>query len=90
MISCAKDNSHLSLDNSTDFIIVIDGGFGLFHAGFQFSEAIGNREAEPTAVLFVDGVAPAEDVALHGTRLEVLTLVEKGIGGQSNSEAVVA
>ena len=68
----------------------MDGGVGLFHAGFQLSEAIGNGEAEPTAVLVVDGVAPAEDVALRGARLEVLPLVEKGNGGQSHSEAVVA
>ena len=33
---------------------------------------------------------PAEDVALHGARFEVLTLVEKGIGGQAHGEAVVA
>ena len=76
--------------NSSDFIIVFNRGVGFFHAGFQLSEAVGNGKAEPTAILVVDHVAPAENVALHGEGFKVLMIVEKGIGGKAHGEAVVA
>ena len=80
----------LPFDNSADLVAVLDGCLGFLHAGFEFTEAVGDGELEETTIRNHDFVAPTDDVTLGGTRLIMLIFVEGRIGHEAYGEAVVA
>ena len=82
--------SLLPLCDAPHHVAVVDGGPGLLHAGLELAEAVGDGEAEGTAVLGIHIDAPSEDVALRGTRIIAHVLVERGVGHQPHGEPVVA
>ena len=79
----------LSFCYSTHYIAIFDGGLSLLYAGFQFAEAVWNGKFEVTAILGVDVVAPAENVALRCATLIMHVFMERSTGQQTHGEAVI-
>ena len=77
----------LSFSDSTHYIAVVDGGLCFLHTGFEFSEAVRQREVDSLSAL--GWIAITIGVALSRITDVVVILTEQIVGVDPNGQSVV-